>query len=84
VLDAALHPADNGKVLASERAPRRPARDRPPVRRAISRKHGKLTSRSSPFCFLNGDAGVCSDITVTCAPDEEHQRGNALLRLHLA
>jgi len=37
--------------------------------------HGKRISRSSRFCFLNGDAGVCSDIAVTRALDEPRASG---------
>jgi hypothetical protein len=39
------------------------------------RKHGKLISRSSAFCFLKGNAGVSADIAVTCAPDKQRSYG---------
>jgi hypothetical protein len=76
-LDAALHPVDNRNVFAPNVRRAGPQEIATPVGWARTRKHGNLIPRSSRSCFLNGNAGVCSDIAVTCALDETHARHTA-------
>jgi hypothetical protein len=86
VLDAALQRPGNGTLFRCRPAPRRLARDRRAAARARSRKHRKLTSRSSPFCVLKGDAGMLADSAVTSAlaeqPASADVRPGAVALLH--